>query len=215
MITITQTVKQIIDDDPYLKEIAFSQYANLSAIARKIKKDVEKEILKKVTLISIIVALKRLREENKRDDHDGKKFFINQPEIILRGDLYELVFPFEEKLFNNLTEIVNNIKNKDTFFALTKGFYEVTVIVSQKEKRFFETLLNLKKKIERLSMVSIKIPTHIVNVPGIYYKIFQFIAFEKINLTEIFSTYTELMLFVQGGYEEKLLKTVIKAVKKI
>jgi predicted regulator of amino acid metabolism with ACT domain len=215
MITITQTVKQIIDDDPYLKEIAFSQYANLSAIARKIKKGVEKEILKKVTLISIIVALKRLRGENKRDDHNEKKFFTNQPEIILRSNLYELVFPFEERLFNNLTEIANNIKNKDAFFALTKGFYEITVIVSQKEKCLFETLPNLKKKIERLSMVSIKIPAHTVNVPGIYYKILQFIAFEKISLTEIFSTYTELMLFVQGKYEEKLLKTVIKAVKKI
>jgi len=215
MITITQTVKQIIDDEPYLKEIVFSQYANLSAIARKIKKEVEKKILKRVTLISIIVALKRLREENKKDALNEKKFFINQPEIILRSNLYELVFPFEKKLFNNLIKIVNNIKNEDAFFALTKGFYEITVIVSQNEKSFFETLPNLKKKIEKLSMVSIKMPAHTVNVPGIYYKILQFIAFEKISLTEIFSTYTELMLFVKEEYEEKLLQTVIKAVKKI
>lgn len=215
MITITQVVEKALDKDPFLREILASDYVNISALAKNIKKEVEDYLLKEVNLISIIIALQRIKKkENEKTKRIYQKIFQLPPEITIRSGLAEVVYASTEENFLKITEFSKKLSNKEFFFAFSKGFYEITLILPQNLIEDLKKTISSPKKIfKNLSLISIKLPEEVIDIPGVYYKILQYIAFEKISLIEVFSTFTELMLFVKEENEEKLFKAIRKAVR--
>jgi hypothetical protein len=60
MLTINELLEQIILRTPFLEEGLSQGIINLSALSRKIRPQIEKQILKPVSASAILMALKRL-----------------------------------------------------------------------------------------------------------------------------------------------------------
>ena len=92
MITIPDAVERIVRKSPFLEEGLALGILNLSALARLIRPEVEKEALKDVKDGAVIVALNRLsgrvRERSKRT----KSAFGRAPELNVRSNLFEMTF---------------------------------------------------------------------------------------------------------------------------
>ncbi len=214
MITIQSSAEKAINCNPFLKEVLLSDYANISSIAKAIKKDVEDDLLKPVSLNSLVVALNRIKSKLAKKTLKINKIFDSPPEITIRSKLVEIVTSTEENEYRKLHKLALELETKEEFFALSKGFYEITAIFPEKYLRYLKIYnLSPKKIFKNITLISLKLPPKVVEIPGVYYKILQFIAFENIPLIEVFSTYTELMLFVDEKYEESLFKSIRKLIK--
>ncbi len=66
MITIPETVEEIVKRSLFLEEALSQGIVNLSALARQIKPDVERGVMKEVQEGAIIMALKRLSHKIER-----------------------------------------------------------------------------------------------------------------------------------------------------
>ena len=72
----------------------------------------------------------------------------------------------------------------------------------------------LLEKQENLSSITVKLPKDNVNVPGIYYFIFQRLSWEGINIYEVISTTNEFTILINDDQVDKAF-TVIKNLKSL
>jgi hypothetical protein len=64
------------------------------------------------------------------------------------------------------------------------------------------------QKASNLSSITVKLPAENVSVPGIYYFIFQRLAWEGIVLYEVISTTNEFTILVNDDQVESAFKTI-------
>ena len=64
------------------------------------------------------------------------------------------------------------------------------------------------QKAENLSSITVKLPSENVTVPGIYYFIFQRLAWEGIVLYEVISTTNEFTILVDDEHVDIAFKTI-------
>src|SRR5207248_1713136 len=65
MRTVSHYVQEIVEKTPLLSELLSEGLGNINAIARNLKKEVERRTLTKVSVQSIAMALRRLPENKK------------------------------------------------------------------------------------------------------------------------------------------------------
>lgn len=200
MITVPEATKKIIERSRYLSEAISKGIINYSSLARYMKPEIEQMLIKDVSVASIMMALKRLERELKPNSNYNK-VFIKKPELTVRSSLV-LISVLNKIVLNNKTEVI--LKNQ--------GVNEASYIMSQDV--FAE--LKISKKdvsacISNLSSLSIKLPGETLNTPGIYYFFLKSLAWEGINIIELFSTPHELTIIV----EDKDIERVFSIIKSL
>ncbi len=102
-------------------------------------------------------------------------------------------------------------KNKDVFYTSSRGVNELNIVVSNSLDSIVEKLFKEEKctqKAENLSSITVKLPAENVSVPGIYYFIFQRLAWEGIILYEVISTTNEFTIIVNDDQVDIAFKTI-------
>ncbi len=193
MITIQQCVQEALEQRPDLKIILSSDFINLSALARELKPKIEERLLKPVKLISITLALKRLKKNLRDKDY---KIYQTPPPIRIKEDFCEVVFATKDKqiIFEKIKEYTK--KTEDIIFTKTEN--EITIILPKTFLNLLEKLpVKPKKIINDLTIITINLTEKSFEIPGIFYKFFQSFYADKIAIIEIFSSYTEFSLVVK------------------
>ncbi len=200
MITINELLEQIILRTPFLEEGLSQGIINLSALSRKIKPQIEKELLKPVSESAILMALKRLLPDIMSN---SKEMDINLKagDITVRSGLTEFTYLKSATLIENKMQLLDEIKSSGDFFVtITQGVHETTMIVnSSLEKRLEEIFRGetLVKKIDDLAAITIRLTGDMVYLPGVHYNILKQLAWHNINIIEVVSTYTEFNIILQ------------------
>lgn len=210
MKTVQEVANEIIKDHPELYTILTSGCGNISALARKIQPEIEKRLLKKINLITIVVSLKRIQTKKPL----SKKIFSTPPDISLRTNLCEIILPLHRINLKTIKKILNNYFSNDYNMIFTKGSFEITLILPNSVLELFIKEIgkeNIKKIITDLNIISINLPKNVIDIPGVYYRLLSIFNAHQIPFVEIFSTYTEVSFVVK---EEYLLKT-IKLMRKL
>ena len=107
--------------------------------------------------------------------------------------------------------------NKNLFYTSSRGVNETNIVVSSEINDMVESCLKSEKLIsknENLSSITVKLPHENVSVPGVYYYIFQSLAWEGIVIDEVISTSNEFTIVVNENQID-LAFSVIKDLKKI
>lgn len=212
MITIPEVVRKIISKTPFLAESLNKGIINLSALARIIKPEIETELFKKVKNGAIIMALKRLSNQQSIKV-DITKVFKNSPDIIVRSNLIEFTLINSQSLIVKhkvLLETINS--HKEYFGTITEGVFETTIITSAELKTSIEKIYQDEKVIfssNNLSSVTIKLTEENINTPGVYYFILKPLAWEGINIVEVVSTSHEITLILEAKNVDRAF-TILK-----
>jgi hypothetical protein len=101
--------------------------------------------------------------------------------------------------------------NQDVFYTSSRGVNEINIVISNIMDRTVESLFRAEKctqKAENLSSITVKLPAENVSVPGIYYFIFQRLAWEGIVLYEVISTTNEFTILVNDDQVDIAFKTI-------
>lgn len=199
MITIRESIQDIIVTTPYLEEALGKGIINLSALARIIRPEIKKRLYKlDVSDAALIMALKRLQPEIRRKN-TIPKIFKDMDDITVRSDLVELTVHNSseiEKMKRELMKVVAD--EKSFFFNLIQGAKESTILINrhleQKVHKFLNGKGKLLSRIDKLSSITFALPPSNRKTPGVYYMILKTLAWENINLVEIMSNHNEVTL---------------------
>lgn len=213
MKTISAVVEDYIKKKPFLQSALAQGIINLTSLSRIVKPEIENELGKDVRNGAIVMALKRLSDELEfRATHKIIKVLKNIGEITVRSSLTDFTFLISDSILENQTILMKEVnKNKDVFYTSSRGVNEMNIVVSNSLDSAVEELFKEEKctqKAENLSSITVKLPSENVSVPGIYYFIFQRLAWEGIVLFEVISTTNEFTIIVNDDQVDIAFKTI-------
>ena len=215
MITIPEVVGQIVRRSPYLEEALSQGIVNLSALARLIKPDVEKEVMKDVQDGAVIVALNRLSRQISKRTKRPKNVFRKAPDLIVRSNLFELTFVNSEGLVMKQKKLLDRMAGaRNLFIAFTQGTKETTLIASRELESRIQAIFKGEKlisRIGRLSTITILLPVGTALIPGVYSYFLKALAWEGINVVEVVSTLNEFTIVL----EDKVIDHAFSIIKRL
>ncbi len=204
MITVHETVREILEsEEEALYAIAYD-FMNLSAYAERIHKEVERKTRKQVKKTSIVVALSRIQNNLKKKHPLVQEVHIDN--ITVKSPLSEMVFLKTPTLLTNLTSLYAKVKtNGDDFLAMTLSTTQVSVICSDRiHERVAEHLGEKpRKKISKLAAIGLSVDDKYYPMPNITFSLIRNIARKRIPLAETITTHNEIIfIFAQKHLSE-------------
>lgn len=213
MKTISSVVEQYIKKKPFLQSALAQGIINLTSLSRIVKPEIEEELGKDIRNGAIVMALKRLSDDLEfRATHKIIKVLKNIGEITVRSSLTDYTFLASDHILTKQAKLLEEINsNQDVFYTSSRGVNEINIVISNVMDDTVERLFANEKctqKAEELSSITVKLPAENVSVPGIYYFIFQRLAWEGIVLYEVISTTNEFTILVNDEQVDIAFKTI-------
>lgn len=219
MKTISSVVERYIKSKPFLLSSISQGIINLTSLARLMMPEIEKELGKDVKQGAVVMALKRLSEElDFKINLKLNKVLKNIGEITVRSSLVDYAFLISETILETQTRLINEVrKNQDLFYTSARGVNELNIIISASVAPIVDEIFKNEKKthrLEELSSITVKLPQANVTTPGVFYYIFQRLAWEGVIIHEVVSTTNEFTIIVHDNQIDTAFK-VIKDLKNI
>lgn len=219
MKTISSVVEQYIKSKPFLLSSLSQGIINLTSLARIMMPELEAHLGKDVKQGAIVMSLKRLSEElDFKINYKISKVLKNIGEITVRSSLTDYAFVISDTLLDNQAKLISEInKHQDIFYTSSRGVNETNIVTSDSLGPIIDVLFKNEKlthKIENLSSITVKLPQENISTPGVYYYIFQRLAWEGIIIHEVISTTNEFTIVVSDEQIDIAFK-VIKDLKNV
>ncbi|MFA5842448.1 MAG: hypothetical protein WC882_02095 [Candidatus Gracilibacteria bacterium] len=197
MIRITDVLKEIIQGCDLLQFGLAHRLLNLSKVADYLKPLVEARTKKKVTIPSILMSLSRLQKTYSRIMPQASDFKLNNLNVFT--DLSTVTFNKTQKVSENTIQFFAHVKKKLGYINITESGHEITLIFDKKYIKELKKIVKVAPKYINQDVVGIAVifdEKHYYQ-PGIIYMLFQQMTLQGINVIEISSTYTELVLYLE------------------
>lgn len=181
-------------------------YMNMSSYAHRIKKEVERQSKKQVTITSLVVSLSRLKRELQKQPPLVQKILIKN--ITTKLPLTEIVYENRDKFIKEIETLHKNISvSQDDFFTTTIGTGEIDIICSSSiaEKVLKNFKFKPKYVNKGLAAIGVSYGEEVFNTPNVFFSLLSVTARSRINIEELISTPTELIFIVK---EKDFAKTV-------
>ena len=165
------------------------------------------------------MALKRLSDDlDFRVNHKITKVLKNIGEITVRSSLVDYNFAVSDTILNSQADLITEInQHSDIFYTSSRGVNETNIVISESMSHLVEKHFVGEKLIDTtgdLASITIKLPKDNISTPGVYYFIFQRLAWEGITVNEVISTAYEFTIFVSEDKVDVAFK-VIKDLKQL
>ncbi|MGB8952255.1 MAG: hypothetical protein WCC06_06275 [Candidatus Aminicenantales bacterium] len=208
-------MEKIVKKSAFLDAALTLGIVNLSALARLIKPEVEKEAMKKIQPGAVIVALNRLAQKIKKSTKLQKAVFRNTPDFIVRSSLVEMTYANSESLVLKQKKLLDQTNIRQNYFlTFTQGINETTLIAGKELKKKILAFFKEEKlisQIDNLSSVTILLPHGTALIPGVYSYILKALAWEGINVVEVVSTLNEFTIIL----EDKNIESSFAIIKRL
>lgn len=208
MLPISHITQKIIATSPFIEEALYDGLINISALARKIKPEVEMIAQKPVTESSIVMAINRMTISEKRNLIKGIKDYLkNIGDVTVRSDISVCTFTNSHTLSKNQTQLMEKVEEDEiAFCTFSQGISERTIILNKPLKPLLIDIFkheNLISEKNDLSAITIRLPINNTEYSGVYYYILKQLAWEDISIVEVISTTNEFTLVIDKQHIEK------------
>jgi len=198
MIATASVVETLVRESPLLEEGLATGVLNLSALARRMRPEVERALRREVSDAAVMMALKRLAPRVEARDRAVVKLLRQMRDLTVRSNLVEFTFRSSPTLLERQRDLLQAIaKEQDAFLTATQGMFEVTLIASARLQDRIESVFRSERLVSRLgdlSAIVIPLPPKSVKTPGVHYTLLKQLAFHDLNVVEVVSTYSELTI---------------------
>ena len=151
--------------------------------------------------INRVMVLKRISDnEEFLSTHRIVNVLRNLGDITVRSSLTDYCFKLSETLLLAQAKFLTEIEEKkDIFYTSSRGVGESNIVVSSNISPLLEEVFSQEictDKLDKLSAITVKLPTDNVKIPGIYYFIFQRLSWEGVNINQVISTSNEFTILM-------------------
>jgi hypothetical protein len=190
-----------INRSPFLREAIAEDLINISALARKIKPEIEASMKKPVKDGALIMAIKRMTPGSYSKITDNiPKMMQEIGDFVVRSGLDNFTLTNSEGVKKKQATFFEKAKiTMNGFYTVCNGVTETTFVMNASLTPIFNEVFkgeNVISKNQNLASVTIKLPHLNSDVSGFYYYILKHLAWEGINLVEVVSTSNEFSLVV-------------------
>ncbi len=199
-VSVSRAVREALALRPCVLESIRLGIVNYSALARKLKEDIEKRLGRKVNTSSIKMAIVRLaREEALRRASLEERLVsvISKSSLTLVDDI-TVVTLWEKEALKMMDKIFSKAE-KARFFQMTQGIGHVTLIMDTETS---DELLQeapreaIEAVIEEQAAVILTSPKEIIYTPGVISYLTTLLASKGINITQVISCHTDSIFVV-------------------
>jgi len=201
-----ELTEEYIHNHPYIKSCLKNGLINYSSLARFMSHELK--ITKKTSLEAILIAARRLELKLKKElnyDKEIKKVLENS-EIEIKNKISVLIF--DKKLtIENIEKIYkNSINNNGSSFFL-EGSDNYTLITQDKmvEKILRFTEKNVIKHHQNLTLVNIKNPPEVEEIPGIVAFLTSLFSENGVNIIELLSCWKDTLFIFNSKDVNKVI----------
>lgn len=195
-LSLTYAVKEAVKNDVFIQDSIMRGYANISAVARVLKPEVEKLVGGSVNEESLVTTLKRTRFEGS----------IGRPVLNVLADstlsvktgIARIVL---SKSQENIPKLQSFFKeHQDGFLEQVTGSSFITLVY---EEHLMDQLARLFPKqvvishIGELAAILVNSPQAIENTPGVVTTLYAQVYRKGINIEDTISCHTETMIVVK------------------
>ena len=217
MKTVSSIVENYIKTKPFLLNALSQGIINLTSLSRNMMDELKNDFGKDVKQGAIVMALKRLSEDlDFRVNYNILKVLKNIGEITVRSSLTDYTFAVSDTILNKQADLISEIDlHSDIFYTSSRGVNETNIVVSKSVNHLVDKHFASEKliqKLDDLASITVKLPKENIVIPGIYYYIFQRLAWEGIIINEVISTSNEFTILVNDEQVDVAFK-VIKDLK--
>jgi len=205
MLNISDSIKKIINENPTLLWGVSNKLFNLSQLSRFIKPLVESRTKKPVQPSAILMNLSRAQRQINKTAPNPGQFKIE--DITINSNLIILTFEKSKLAKRKINQIYNAIEEKNNYFCITEGANEITIIIDAKLKDLLKGVQS-KKQYANISAVGLRFSEKYGEIPGLFYAVTQQLALQNINIVELCSTYTELIVYVAQNDTRLVFDTI-------
>ncbi|MFH0773250.1 MAG: hypothetical protein V1922_02975 [bacterium] len=208
MITIGELVNEYLRNHPFIAQAIEDDLINYSSLARQIKPSIEKELMKRIEVSAVGMALRRAAKhiQKRKQIHP----IIHPEELIVRSGIIEYTFEKSETISSAVaTFLRETAQMKNYFSVVTEGVFEVAVIMSAQYEHIAKRTFKNEKITARqrnVSAITLRLPTNNVVIPGVYHRFLQKLAWENINIVDIVSTLTEFTILLSEEEVDRAFK---------
>lgn len=194
--SIAGKVRAYLENHPSMKDAVVMDVANYSALARNIKD--ETGINKRS---AIGMALRRYREEIGYSEANEKKIVavLKGSSIEVKTKMVSVTLMRYEGVRTSLFEIAKDAGKGSSVFFMIEGSEAFTVITNENHLEKIQKAL--EKKIirieKRLSMLLIRSPPQIEDVPGVAAFLTGTLAHNNINIAEMMSCWKDTIFMIK------------------
>ncbi len=198
MSSVSRIVFKMVKENPSL-EIALSKnLINYSKLARYLRAEVEKEYGETVSDSAIVVALKRIKEKaGKLYEEKGRFHAIG---MTSNSNMVEITIARSPRLPDLIKRIYSlSDVNLGSTVNITQSNQQVTFIFSTQIEDEIKRILSTEQvlsEIHGISQISIAFDKDMFDTPGFIVFALKELSWHNINIVEIISTYTELVIIV-------------------
>jgi hypothetical protein len=198
---LSKLCEDYINRSPFLREAIAEDLINVSALARKIKPEIEAAIKKPVKDGALIMAIKRMAPGSyTKITNRIPSMMQDIGDFVVRSGLDNFTVVNSDTMMKTQSIFIDKMKEQlNSFYTVCNGVTESTFVLNTSLVDDFlkifkdEQIFSNKKN---LASVTIKLPRHNSDVSGFYYYILKQLAWEGINLIEVVSTSNEFSLIV-------------------
>ncbi|HED09837.1 MAG TPA: aspartate kinase [Caldithrix abyssi] len=214
MITVTDTIRQIILETPFLEDGLADGIINLSALARQMKPRIERELLKPTSESAILMALKRMLPDIRLSKKVVETFNKDLSDITVRSGLCEYTFVKSATILEKRQQLMQTLRDRqDYFVTFTQGIHEITTILNSSLKPRITEIFAGEEQVSHLddlAAITLQLTREMVHTPGIHYNILKQLAWQRINVIEVVSTYTEFNIILEKKQIDRSFKLLFR-----
>ncbi len=203
MKSIGKITEELINRSPFIREAMTDDLINISALARKLRPDIESYTGKEVKEGAIIMAIKRMTPGLYHRLNVKLTSVIGElGDFLVRSNLADFTFENSSTIREKQVELMKAISSDhDNFFTICKGVTETTIICNTANADMIKQVFakeNMKCSNNNLASVTVKLPKVNTEIYGVYYYLLKHLAWEGINIVEVVSTSNEFTIIVKG-----------------
>lgn len=216
--SITNAVKEVVNNDLSFQDSLQRDYCNISALARIIKPKIDQVIGKSTSLESIVTALKRSRR-----DYDVPErpiaLILAGSTVSVKTDVAKVSAAKTRKTVEKVAKSLT--QNADNYISVAESMMSITLVLDdvllEDVKAMFghDDILEVE---DDLAAIIVHSPEEIIKTPGCAIAFYNQLARRHINIEDTVSCYTDTIMLVrmdQVGKAFNALTELISSSRKI
>lgn len=195
--SITNAVKEVVNNDLSFQDSLQRDYCNISALARIIKPQIDQVLGKNTSVESIVTALKRSRRDYDIPERPIAAILAGST-VSVKTDVAKLS---AAKSKRNIEKIAKSLtQNVDNYISMSESIMSITLI-------FDDALLDDVKAMfgqhdileveDDLAAIIVHSPEEIIKTPGCAIAFYNQLARRHINIEDTVSVYTDTIMLVR------------------
>lgn len=197
---ISNALRELIEGNPFLQTGLRHRLLNLSQLARFVLPQLKARTKKQVQPSAVLMSLSRLQRELAVDPK-AKSSSFKIHNMTANSDLVVMTFMKTVHVHKGVNEFYTRLQKQSAYITVTEGANEITIIFNKDHLPRLKGSIGEKPVFQNLHVASLalKFDLRYARVPGFLYFILQQLYFQNINIVELASTASELIIYLEEG----------------